>query len=525
MPVLPRSGSGGGSGATVYNVKVTYGASGLGVLDDGPEIQAAINACSAAGGGIVFFPNGTYSVGQGAGFYCLSVPSGVMLLGESRNGVILKQAVVGDSVRLLYITGTEPVISNLTLDGNKANNTTQEHRHGIFAETTTRMLVIDVTTQNFTGDGFFLYNDANDSTFFNCFSTGNERNGFTFGGAGQNGCKILGGRFYDSAIQQIDSEPGGSVTNVSINNVYIGAGSSNDFALTCSGASRIARNDKWAITNCVIDGAVSAVWTDNISFANNRGSSGSTDKPHLMVYRTCRNVSLSNNHWKSTANAAADKAVIYIVATDNVNGDQPSNVSIVGDTVTNTLTNGQGIYASGAVDVKISNCTVIGPGTVGTGFGIYLRSTLDAWPVRNYIASNNTVKNWGTAALAFAGSGTATVLAGAVTGNTFDSDTASVQTIGMYYDVDGLNALLKATAYGNICTGFCVTEALDYPVGGVVLIGGNWGERGIYSTTGDPGGVVTEKPGAMALSRGGGASTTLYVKESGSDTTAGWVAK
>lgn len=43
--------------------------------------------------------------------------------------------------------------------------------------------------------------------------------------------------------------------------------------------------------------------------------------------------------------------------------------------------------------------------------------------------------------------------------------------------------------------------------------------------TGSPAGVVVGSVGDLYLRRDGGAATTLYVKESGTDTTAGWVAK
>ena len=42
---------------------------------------------------------------------------------------------------------------------------------------------------------------------------------------------------------------------------------------------------------------------------------------------------------------------------------------------------------------------------------------------------------------------------------------------------------------------------------------------------GDPNGVVTASPPAFYLNRTGGVSTTLYVKESGTDTNTGWVGK
>jgi hypothetical protein len=44
-----------------YNVK-DYGADGDGAGNDLPEIQAAVDAATAAGGGVVFFPKGTYQI-------------------------------------------------------------------------------------------------------------------------------------------------------------------------------------------------------------------------------------------------------------------------------------------------------------------------------------------------------------------------------------------------------------------------------------------------------------------------------
>lgn len=43
--------------------------------------------------------------------------------------------------------------------------------------------------------------------------------------------------------------------------------------------------------------------------------------------------------------------------------------------------------------------------------------------------------------------------------------------------------------------------------------------------TGDPEGVIPAKVGTLFLREDGGASTVLYVKETGSDGPTGWVAK
>jgi hypothetical protein len=47
----------------------------------------------------------------------------------------------------------------------------------------------------------------------------------------------------------------------------------------------------------------------------------------------------------------------------------------------------------------------------------------------------------------------------------------------------------------------------------------------IYSGSGSQSGVITASPGAIYLNTAGGASTTLYVKESGTGTNTGWVGK
>lgn len=64
---------------SLFNVKSpVYGAVGNGITDDSTAIQAAINACSAAGGGIVWFPEGNYLILTGLVGHALVSLRGVM---------------------------------------------------------------------------------------------------------------------------------------------------------------------------------------------------------------------------------------------------------------------------------------------------------------------------------------------------------------------------------------------------------------------------------------------------------------
>lgn len=106
-----------------YNVK-DYSATGDGSTDDTSAIQSAINAAFDAGGGIVFFPAGTYIVGS------LTIKNRVWMEGSGHHSTILKlkDNTNGDMITSYLATGSEAnaqffAIRNMKLDGNKANQT------------------------------------------------------------------------------------------------------------------------------------------------------------------------------------------------------------------------------------------------------------------------------------------------------------------------------------------------------------------------------------------------------------------
>lgn len=125
------------NGLSVVNVKTfrAAGAKGDGATNDSTAIQAALDACLAAGGGIVYFPPGTY-LASGLNLY-----GKVRLMGAANEAVILKLpngantfllqtyqfaslAAGGGGAGAGTSSAGEAVFSieDITFDGNKTNN-------------------------------------------------------------------------------------------------------------------------------------------------------------------------------------------------------------------------------------------------------------------------------------------------------------------------------------------------------------------------------------------------------------------
>lgn len=108
-------------GSQVFSVKA-YGAVGDSTTNDLTAIRAAITAASAAGGGIVFFPQSTYAISD-----YLDIPSNVWLMGVGEASVI--KLLAGSNVDNI-IRGTAVSyagLANLTIDYNHQNNSSSSN--------------------------------------------------------------------------------------------------------------------------------------------------------------------------------------------------------------------------------------------------------------------------------------------------------------------------------------------------------------------------------------------------------------
>jgi len=99
-----------------------YGALGDNSTDDTAAIQAAITAINAAGGGIVFFPKGTYICSS-----TIAMAKYVTLQGEGPVSSILKWATTGDGIKMTSAINSSVAVytsvNNLGLTCTNASNT------------------------------------------------------------------------------------------------------------------------------------------------------------------------------------------------------------------------------------------------------------------------------------------------------------------------------------------------------------------------------------------------------------------
>lgn len=95
--------------STVYYDVTSYGAKGDGTTDDTASIQSAINAQYIAGGGIVFFPSGTYLVTD-----TLVLLDGAVLLGVNKSQVAYIYDETKASSRIKFAPTSEKDLFDIT---------------------------------------------------------------------------------------------------------------------------------------------------------------------------------------------------------------------------------------------------------------------------------------------------------------------------------------------------------------------------------------------------------------------------
>lgn len=203
-----------------YNV-LDYGAVGDGLIDNKLAIQSAIDAADNNGGGIVYFPDGIYSVIAGAGREGILIGDNTTLLGNGVTSEILFTPDTLSSTAILNknssgtLTEAQQRVgnTNITIEGIKVRSTR-----------TTEFLDIGI---NLSGvDGFLIRDVTVEDIGGYCYLIGRTNDDANIGTESKNGVieNIKALNFMDQGLEIWGA------TNVRINNVYVsGTGTTTGF--------------------------------------------------------------------------------------------------------------------------------------------------------------------------------------------------------------------------------------------------------------------------------------------------------
>lgn len=341
-----------------------------------------------------------YVVDQGGPSWCLDMPPGTTLRGQQ--GTVLRLAdSQASAVRILRV-GSGCTVSDLTLDGNAAAQTPNEHRHGAFV-LGSDVTISKVTAQNCTGDGIYLYTGAHDAFVDLCLMTKNRRNGVTVSG-NVNGVTISRCDLHDNFVQQIDHEPVGTVvTNTLITGCAISSGSGQGYAVTLAGASAVQPSRGLRIVNCDIDGPVQMLYVVDAAVIGSRVTSRGKH-PAVHVYRWTEGC-LVQGCSLAYHGALDHQSVVFVQGTA---GQGSAGMHIVDCDATQSHALGHGVRIEGAVSALVSDVRALMTATTpnAQSTGVRVRATAVDRPMERLEISDCEVTGFSHGAI-IAGNGAA----------------------------------------------------------------------------------------------------------------------
>ncbi len=539
----------GGSAGVGFNVQA-YGATGNGVTDDSVAIRAAITASIAAGGGTVYFPNGTYIVSKDLGYEhssvpfaaCLGIPANTTLLGQSKTGAIIKMAAAQPgSTRILGVDSVNDVfISNLTIDGNRSGQTpSDEHMGGILIASIAgeqfRLTIRDCVFHSCGGDGITVHTGARDVLIENCYVYGNGRDGIavtgggdgTGAGTGENRIIIRNCQCVGSDSQQLDVEPpDGSVYNLLVDGCYFARifdVPEVDYAVAITGASVVDGMSGLVFTNNVVEGATLLREAVDCRVTNNRFSETTDDRLALFqVDGRILNCIITNNHFDANFTPLDYATAVGITGRGGNDGtESPTRVIFANNTV--KAYGNEGVNILGAWHLKVAGNTLLGNSASALP-GIEIRVIK---PSQYLELSGNHIQDFaiGIQVHGFDGPPASYSIDEFVMTGNIAQAVGHVSMIAWELNHDVQDVIAQAIIYGNDTQGTLYTFA---PTSGglpaiPVLIGGNHADLGAqYWSAATPEGAIAANAGSLAMRASTGHGTQLYVKTTDAVNT-GWV--
>jgi len=512
-----------------YVVK-DYGAVGNGIVDDTASIQAAINACATAGGGVVFFPPGTYAVTQ----LTINAQSNVQLLGSGMASELLwawNAATAAGSMLTVEGGSAHTRISLLRFSGASLTNPAASRNN--------HLLLLDgssggaIETQIFncqfggmvaaSGDGVHVVGAAgnlvsrfwiSDCQFNGCsrFSVGAE-GGYEYGWVQSN---FMTNCTTELGIVSSASLNGNGLTIYGNEIVHTGA---ERRAVRIEGDATDLITRLIYAENIVIGGFVT---TSNVEYGactNNVQTSGafaSTD-PAWRVFDSVSLCTFSGNLVDRSTGSSAGPCMGVEKATTS-----PTLFRVGNNVLINEVANGG--------FVRVVDCTGWSAGgnvCTSTVAGASVAYGIDAQAVT--VALTNVLIGPGNNVTAQSGqlAGIVHLLANGanVTDVSVVGNQGATTDYGLVMEVGGGGGTFNGQLmYGGNNVDATLGDIHKIGTAVAVRVGFNAGVFGpnLFTGTGDPNGVVTARIGSMYLRSDGGQATTVYYKESGTGNT-GWV--
>jgi len=329
-----------------------FGAVGDGVTDDTAAINLAITAVGAAGGGIIYFPAGTYivdRVGAAAGNFdldvCIDVQvDNVHLVGAGIGATIIKKAQNTTSAHVVKFgrrVGTPILVDNcslsdLTVYGNRLTVGTPANSNIDVSSGATRVIIERINSEQSTGYGIGMQRDAfigcriSDAYITDCNNDGidwkMDVNNSGYGNIVEN-ITVL--RF---GLNVTPGTPQSGVnirTGVSAKNIYCAEYGAENTGFRVDGSLDTTATQQSFIDNikCVCTGGLNSkgIHTSGVGFKMSN------------AYATGAAI----NYWIRTVNgeytnissvAGTDGIYIYADAADGVNNNTFTNVHVSGAT-------------------------------------------------------------------------------------------------------------------------------------------------------------------------------------------------
>lgn len=481
-----------------------FNATGNGSDDDTIAAQAFVDSVAANGGGIAFFPAGTYLVSAS-----LVVPSGVALVGAGRGITTIKLANASNVPVVTISAATDVTIRDLTLDGNRAGQSSAGNL--LVATSTTRLAVQDVEVMNAYFQGVALVS-CTDAILDRLYVHDIGKDAICLNGV--DGCDIS--HCYVKAwglyVQGLHS-----AVSFEQNDCYRVRIVDNEFVNTI--------DTKFAIeaVPTPLGAAHHSIVQGNLFDGNHLGGSGiSMMGEHLSI----RDNTLINGVGSGRTGVEVNFATHGVLTGNNIENGQVSfggsNVVCANNTITIAAFGQMGIQLATANNVLIADNVVEIAHATTTASAIMLGYYAQPAQINHIHVSGNTLRSTlGT------GFGIRLLPAASSTAVTITDNVASGFTYGLKYDGadDNLTGLTithndfsddNDYPYTNNCTGvvrafgnLLIPAALAIPF---ALVGAGTPEAAVIAT-----------PGSFYVDTAGGAGTTLYAKKTGTGNT-GWVA-